>query len=625
MSNGTLALAQNPAGMGVPGQAIGSVAGTQTPATPSEVTNTQQSDDSGSAKKAQSDGGDSNKKSSPDATKKPSADASSAAKKAPAKAKASYVKEEPQADPAGSPTRVHRPGTEATMPPTAPTPGSSNPKSPMPLLTPPPAAPPREKYPSVGQLEQLMFGHSTPNIIVDNRLDKLETAIFQKNYPDLDIEQRIRRLKDVIVGEEAPKQQTAGGAPYADPDRTLYPAQSPTTFSPKNLGMTLPDLDKDPAPQAPFFPNYGHYDLNQQLSIDDAEKFGVDVINEVRQQQGLNELSWDDKSFKVASEQIGDLVKRDAVSHQNSKGENPDLRYTLAGGTDSMVESTMMFPSADKLRPTRQLVVKMLETLYSRQDDREALMYAHATGFSMAFQWSKDHQKLVWLTEVTTKHGQMEPIPLEATVGDKIDVRGAVGAPYKFQKITLAWEGLSSSPPDDASEETEALPYFPPLDYEAHAVKSNKDYDKGIRVLQFAGITAAIAGGLFIPPVALAAPLIAASIGPSTPKAVSEIPVKGGVKTDGSNFSRSLVLSNQGKEGIYYVTIWANTGAADEAVAVSRRAIIARKDHPSTDTGASKDEPKQEPVKTELKIEPKDESKTETKKDADTKQAQPES
>jgi hypothetical protein len=200
----------------------------------------------------------------------------------------------------------------------------------------------------------------------------------------------------------------------------------------------------------------------------------------------------------------------------------------------------------------------------------------------------------------------MENLPSEAIVGDKIEIKGSVAPPYKFQKITLAWEGLANTPPDDSAESTEALPYFPPLDYEAHAIKSNKDYDKGVKFLQIAGITAAIAGGLFIPPVALAAPLIAASIGSPSPKAVSEIPVKGGVKTDGSNFTRSLTLSNQGKEGIYYVTVWATPSMGEESVAVSRRAIIAHKEH-SSNSGNEKEE----------------QHSDQEKKDGDAKEAQP--
>ena len=492
-----------------------------------------------------------------------------------------YKMADPISDPAGSTTRVHRPGDDSKgMPATAPPIGSTPMESPMPLLTPPPTGQVKEKYPSVGQLEQLMFGHASPNINVDNRLDKLETAIFQKNYHDLDNEQRIKKLKEVIVGEERPPAGTE------DPYSSDYTASSQYRQPPpQSSGQS------DEQPKPPFFPNYGHYDLNQELTMAEAEKFALEVINEVRAQQGVNELSWSELGFKVAEEQINDIVKREAVSHQNAKGENPDLRYSFAGGSDALVESTIMFPAAENLKPTRELVVKMLEALCTRQDDRECLLFAHASGFAMSFKWTGSRHKLFCCTEVVTKHGEMDAIPLEASVGDKIEVKGIVHSPYKFHKITLAWEGKNGPPADDGSEATEALPYFPPLDYEAHAIKSNRDFEKGIRILQIAGITAAIAGGLFIPPVALAAPLIAASVGTSTPKPVSEIPVKGGVKSDGSSFSHRLTLSNQGKEGIYYLTVWASSGNGTEILPVSRRAIIATKAHSqdSSDNNSNQD------------------------------------
>lgn len=501
-----------------------------------------------------------------------------------------YKMAEPIADPAGSPTRVHRPGTDSAMPPTAPSAAAS--QSPMPLYTAPANPPARERFPSVGQLEQLMFGHASPQIVVDNRLDKLESAIFQKTYPDLDIEQRIKRLKDVVIGEENNHSAPPTGTPSGMPSGSDY-YSSATQRPPAAAETEAPDSQ----PKPPFFPNYGHYDLNQELSVAEAEKFAVDVLNEVRAQQGLSEVQWDDMGFKVATEQVQDLIKREAVSHQNAAGQNPDVRYSGAGGADSLVESTIMFPRAENLKVTRDLVVKMLETLFTRQDDRECLLFPHASGFAMSFRWTPSKQKLFCCTEVVTKHGQMDPIPLEAVVGDKVEIKGNIEAPYKFHKITLAWESLPPPPADDGTEATEALPYFPPLDYEAHAIKSNRDFDKGIRILQIAGITAAIAGGIFIPPVALAAPLIAASVGTSTPKPVSEIPVKGGVKTDGNSFTHRVTLNNQGKEGIYYLTVWAQSSTnPNEILPVSRRAIVAKKsvlseekDDKKSDSGVNSD------------------------------------
>lgn len=515
------------------------------------------------------------------------------------------VKESEKGTPESERTRLQRPGDAATdkipvapsyvprstgaVPPPSPSPGPV----PMPAVASPPPIKPRDKFPTVGQLESLMFGHSNPNIVVESRLERLETAVFQKAYPDLDNEARIKRLKDVLVGEtERPAQQAVGTLPGLglQPPGTYGSGGYSAPPSPSAEPLQGSGYARDPRPvqeeaQRPFFNNYDHIDLSPEMDIPQLEKFGLMVVNQARSEQGLEALSWDDRAGTVAKELAEDLSKRTSVSHNNSKGENPDVRFSKAGGSQAMDEGLIMFTSAGQLRCNRELVVKMLQALSERQDDRDQLLSRHATHFAMAFRWSTDKKRLICVTEVITAHGEMDPLPLTATVGDKIDVHGVLDGQYRFAKITIAREDELAPLPDEGEESSEALPYFPPLDYAAYARKSEQNWDKGIRMLQIAGITAAIAGGFFIPPVALAAPLIAVSAGAPAVKPESEIPIKGGVKTDGVNFSHRIPLDDNGRPGIYYITVWAQVGSSTEPVAVSRRAIIAHR--PGSDIAPS--------------------------------------
>jgi hypothetical protein len=82
---------------------------------------------------------------------------------------------------------------------------------------------------------------------------------------------------------------------------------------------------------------------------------------------------------------------------------------------------------------------------------------------------------------------------------------------------------------------------------------------------------------LFVPPVALAAPLIAtAGPNPAKMKPASDIPIKGGVKVSGQSFEHKTTISKDNKEGIYYITVWAETDTDQTPIAISRRAVIAR-------------------------------------------------
>ncbi len=405
-----------------------------------------------------------------------------------------------------------------------------------------------------------MFGYAGSTVPLEYRLDHLESAVFHMTYPQMDPNQRLKQLSETLMG--------AGAAPVGQPSQPWSSSES-TPGSPGNAsGAPASQIESHPLADTP--------DYQKQLPRDELEKFALQLVNEERAQNSLSPLVWSEVGHEMGRELIEDLVKRNSVSHQNSKGENPDRRYTKAGGKDAVLESLVSLKTPVKPVPNKALVIRLLDIINGLQDDRESLLSPHATDLSFSFNWSSDRQHIIACMEVITRHAFIEPIASEASVGDRVDVKGVISGPYKFQKITLAWEGLSSLDTEAEEQTDEALPYFPPLDYEAHAQKSEHDWEKGARLLQMGGIGLALAGGLFIPPVALAAPLIAASGSAVRPKAVSEIPVRGGVKVDGSAFAHKVSLSNGGKEGIYYITIWATTGSETKPVAVSRRAIIVR-------------------------------------------------
>ena len=132
----------------------------------------------------------------------------------------------------------------------------------------------------------------------------------------------------------------------------------------------------------------------------------------------------------------------------------------------------------------------------------------------------------------------------------------------------------------EEESDDDALPYFAPLDYAAYATHSEHDYSTAANMLRTAGIIAAIAGGVFMPPVALAAPVIAMSGSVGEPKPVSDIPVRGGVKVVGQYFSAKVPLNHDAKEGLYYITIWASIDKYSKPIAISRRAILASLNEP---------------------------------------------
>jgi len=437
-----------------------------------------------------------------------------------------------------------------------------------------------DKYPLIGQLEQITFGFAKAQTPIDERLTLLEKTIYHQSYPQLSLFDRSQRLKDTLLG---PRVDPDVPPPQSQrPARTApAPEMHTATIPPKDLydqieslppGQSLARPPRQPPPEY----LWSQPEFQQARSHEELEKYALELVNQERGQLGLAALEWDDLAARVAKEHVDDLARRNTNSYLAASGSNPDRRYTEAGGNDAISEhlvamGTDMVPAENKA-----LVARSMYILKGRQDDRDALLSPDATHFGYSFERTYDKQHMLTCSEVIVKHGMMHPIPQHVAVGDKINVKGVILQPYAFQKMTIAWEGLPDKQPAESNAiSDEAMPYFPPLDFVAYAHKSEKDWEKTKTILRTLGVMAAIAGGMFMPPVALAAPLIAvAGTGTGDLKAAPDIPVKGGIKVEGSLFHGEIPVDHLGKTGLYYLTVWA-AGPDGKLVPVSRRTIIA--------------------------------------------------
>jgi uncharacterized protein YkwD len=455
------------------------------------------------------------------------------------------------AAPANQPTNSATP-LKATTP--AP-PGGSAPLTGTQNSPPSGSASVADIYPTVGRMEALVFGAPKAQLAIETRLADLEQVTFQQQYPTQTLFDRTQRLKATILGslDETAMIDTFG-VNLGIPTRSM--ANPPTAMS------YLDEIASRPENEA-------------EVDEQQINRFALQLINYLRSQVGLNSLIWDDIAAKMAREHVDGSARRNVISHANEAGDNPDVRYTKCGGSDAVTESIAFLKNDYSLKKmTRAQIARLIKILTDKEDDRDAILSPDATTMGFAAAYMTGVPSLLGCLETVTKHGAMEAVRDSISLGEKIEVKGRVDQPYHFEKLTIAWEGHNTGMAAAADESDEALPYFPPLDYVAYAARAEHDYEKAITALRAIGLVAAIAGGVFIPPVALAAPMIACSGALSEPKPLSDIPVHGGVKVDGSNFSAKLPMSNSGKEGVYYVTVWASSGRSGKAIPISRRAFI---------------------------------------------------
>jgi hypothetical protein len=417
-----------------------------------------------------------------------------------------------------------------------------------------------DNYPIVGKMETVTFGAAHPELHIDQRLSALEEAVFKKTYNEQSLFDRTQHLKMTVLGSVEEPSDNAGIGEFGN--NSISSLSPPATVDMRNTeGYFLDEVARRP-------------ESTKEIEDSEVPKFALELVNYARGLTGNFPLFADQTAQQMAAKHACDLARRNVISHASEAGENPDLRYTAIGGTDAITEGLVSLTGnfTNSQKPTKMAVALALKAMMARQDDREAILSAEATGFGFAIAPMSGKGKLVACSETSTKHGIMQPIESPIAVGDKVEVKGLVTQPYKFDRITIAWEGGGGNIPSAADEAEDALPYFPPLDYVAYAGKSEHDYEKAIATLRTVGLIAAIAGGVFMPPVALAAPMIVATGGMSEPKPLSDIPVHGGVHTEGATVLGKIPVAKGGKEGVYYVTVWASNGRGGKSVPISRRA-----------------------------------------------------
>lgn len=458
---------------------------------------------------------------------------------------------------------------------------------------------PDESYlQQIMKLEQVMFadhsslpGGKAGNGSLNDRVSRLEMALFGESKAGQAIPDRLKKLQESLFGSASPQsdsqkqhdtnQNTTTTQMPGIPPEMLDPGASPDPNQNQDQNWT----DNTVAPKQAEFQIVESFlnapDAQTTISADEMKLFALYAINAERQARGMSALEADALTDNMAKTHIADLASRRVISHTDNKGKNPDQRLTELGGADA-VEECLSSITTGNLKSSdlnKMVAASLIKMMLERQDDREALMNPDATHLSMQFLPSSDGSEIFACAEVLTRKGTYESIPKEVSVSQDIHVEGTLDGALAFDRITLAYEELNEVPIEEDPGSKEALPYFPPLDFVAYRRKSEKDYSKLIFALKGLGVAAALAGGVFMPPVALAAPLIIMA-GPGgmggTVKPQSDIPIKGGVKVRGSNFSSKVSISNEGKPGIYYVTVWAISG--NRSVPVSRRTVVARTD-----------------------------------------------
>jgi uncharacterized protein YkwD len=396
-----------------------------------------------------------------------------------------------------------------------------------------------DTYPQVDEAEYFLFGKTFEGKEIPERLSGIEKNLFKKIYENDSFDERITRIKSHVFGSAGKNNQN----PYEQ---------------------------------------QGYENLqSQEINEYDFLNIVVEEINKQRSYKGLIPLNNDPLASRIASEHSSSLILKGYLSYFNLKGQGPDERYTLAGGTGATTEIIKGFQSDNNItiKLTELLAHQLVQAVVVNPDDSQIIYSPYISHIGFGYALSNDKKAFVSVIEFIAKGGEFEPVRPIVNFGEKIQVVGKILKPYKFKAVSLAYYDVM---PDDVSngsnnnhiyfDNENLMPYLLPQDYIAYGDTAKNNIAK---VLKGIGAIGAIAGAPFTGgATAVLAPVFLSSIQSGPPR---EIPLKGGIKLNSKGeFTGELELNFQGKPGLYFISVLGEIPGVNYPVVISRRTIRVR-------------------------------------------------
>jgi hypothetical protein len=330
---------------------------------------------------------------------------------------------------------------------------------------------------------------------------------------------RLGALLGALVGLGA----CGGGSGAASPGG----AAGPTTSSQTTPEGSSEERDESEAEVAdkPFKRPSG------PLTRKDAERYVLDLVNRDRKAAGLPPVQWDATAAKAGQRHADDMARLGFTGHIGSDGSTPEQRHTDAGGAAMVMENAACFADAidRELDPDPRFTVEELERIETTfisevppmDGHKRNILTAWHTSLGVGLSKTKDFEIVCMAQEFTDHYGRYEPLPKKAKAGSKLRVTGNVSSPADVAAVGIA--RVNKGKPMKARDILKTYSYAIPKPYVIY-------FKKGFKTPIPLDVTA-------------------------------------------NAFSIEVPLSDQGRPGIYSVSVWAKVPQTPDLVMISLRTI----------------------------------------------------
>jgi uncharacterized protein YkwD len=271
------------------------------------------------------------------------------------------------------------------------------------------------------------------------------------------------------------------------------------------------------------------------LSLEDAQKYALGLVNRDRAAEGLEPVEWDETAARAGRRHAEDMAKHGFTAHWGTDGSVPEQRYTEAGGTQFVQENAGCFfdGQSRELDPDPKFDPALIEKIQSafinetppNDGHRKNILKPVHNKVGIGLAKAAGVNQPCMSQEFLDEYGEYDDVPKTARIKQMIEVSGEVKAPVKFGGVGVGRIDLPEPLPPEHLNSTSIYRIPQP------------------HILYFPE-------------------------GFKTPKPV---------KLDGSKFEIEVPLDDRGKKGRYEISVWGNyPGSGKELVMISLRTVLVK-------------------------------------------------
>jgi uncharacterized protein YkwD len=270
---------------------------------------------------------------------------------------------------------------------------------------------------------------------------------------------------------------------------------------------------------------------SRPMSLADAQKYMLRLVNRDRDAEGLPLVTWDTEAARAGQMHADDMASHGYTAHYGSDGSVPEQRHTVAGGVAMAMENAGCLADGVERKLDKQPLfsaeeIEKVESAFMNETPphdghRRNILTPWHNRLGIGIAKPLGLPVACIAQEFTDSYGTYAPLPKSARVGDSFEITGEIIAPAVFGGVGVA--RIDAPAPKAASELNGLHSYAIPETYTQY-------FPKG-----------------FVTP----AP----------------------VQVRGSRFSIRVPLNDRGKAGLYEVSVWAHLPETPDLVMVSLRTI----------------------------------------------------